>query len=225
MNKVALLFLLIVIVSCVKSPEINDDQKNYSITYNDNHLSSIEFGNNHKIKLDFYNNENLLRFRSFQNDTLNGKYYEFFENGFIKHIYNVKQGIQTGSNYDYYENGILKNYKFFDDLGKLAFIRRYDSIGIQKSDEGDIMIFIPDTIANKKGSHRLELNLASPPNCTHFTSISLLDSSGKIIEFHESDSSIIIFKYHHVENSVVNIECKLIDNERIHKQNFSVYNK
>jgi hypothetical protein len=79
-------------------------------------------------------------------DTNSYHFYEFFENGVIKRLYDVTDGLEDGKSFTYYENGSLQSV-FYYTRGKLnSAARNYDAFG-RLSDKG---LFVNNVLIEKE---------------------------------------------------------------------------
>lgn len=89
---------------------------------------SINEKNSKSIEVKEYSDSNNLIERYFiKNDTINGNYYKYFENGNIKELGQYKDGNQVGIWKEYYESGKIKS----ETLWKNSFgdYKKYDTTG------------------------------------------------------------------------------------------------
>ena len=63
------------------------------------------------------------------NDTLNGKYYEYYDSGKVKQLANYENGLASGQLLTYYRNGNVKGTYEMDSSCFNGFSKEYDEMG------------------------------------------------------------------------------------------------
>ncbi|GAO27663.1 toxin-antitoxin system YwqK family antitoxin [Geofilum rubicundum] len=123
-----------------------------------------------------FKNGSISSIHAINHDSKNGNSWEYYPDGSIKNKYSYRNGTIVNSAYEYYNNGSLSVYKFFDTMGRLAYLRNYAEDGSFDSESGVLITYNEDEIMLKNDTLTLPIQMPEPPG-TKISSVIIFEDS------------------------------------------------
>src|SRR5690606_38722241 len=99
----------------------------------------------------------------------NGEYKCYFNNGVLREKgYLKNDSVHINERCVYFSSGKIKEYKFYNIIGKLRYVRHYNEQGKLLDEQGDFFshIIVPSSKAKLGDSVILDMYIANPPHCS-----------------------------------------------------------
>lgn len=119
--------------------------------------------------------------------------WNFYDDGKIKAHYKYINGVMVKDALEYFPDGALAFYKYYDSMGRLAYMRSYNENGNFKDESGELITFNEQEIAVKNDSIFVSVHTPRPPGTSSACTVIFFNDGGNTtdsLSFNTSDFAL-----------------------------------